>query len=510
MKKKTNLIIAISVILIAGIVVPDVLAQKKIDIPSEVTLFKNVNIFDGKSERLKVGYDVLVVRNLIKKVAEDIPTEGTYEIDIKTGGVKESTIHGGCLETYTIRTIDEAGKTEKKEVKVNVIDGGGNTLMPGLIDGHVHLTHCIQGGLAAFENAHWQYIGATSVYMAKEHLSMGFTTVRETGGGSVGPGLKKAIDEGLIDGPRIYPSGAYISQTSGHGDFVSYGQQNQEDTNLGRLEIFRLADGPDEVTKAVRRNLAMGASQIKIMVSGGVSSEKDPMHSSQYSNEEIQAAVAAAKAWDTYVTAHIYDDANVRRALENGLLCIEHGQFITESTAKLLKRKGAFQCINFAGISPDIFKHPVYGAEGSPQNIKTKQFHAGAKNLNAVLRKVGQKVVFNTDQVFSRGYDFRRGVDYEKYAIAKAIGNHKALMAMTSTAGELMALSGKQNPYPHKLGVIEEGAYADILIVDGNPLEDITVIGASELWFDAPEREMDIPTIKIIMKDGKIYKNTVN
>ena len=479
------------------------------DIPSEVTLFKNVNIFDGTSDKLKTGLDVLVVRNKIQKIAKNIETHGTYEIDVK-GNVKKSTIHTGCLETYTITTLEKGNESKTKSVKVNVIDGGGKTLMPGLIDGHVHLTHGIEGGLAAFENAHWQYIGAVSAYMAKEHLYMGFTTVRETGGGSVGPGIKKAVDEGLVDGPRIYPSGAYISQTSGHGDFVSYGQRKPEETNLGRLEIYTLADGPDEVTKAVRRNLAMGATQIKLMVSGGVSSEKDPLHSSQYSNEEIQAAVAAAEAWDTYVMAHIYDDASIRRALENGIKSIEHGQFITVETAKFLKEKGAFQCINFAGISPDIFKHAVYGAVGSPQYIKTKQFHAGAKNLVKVLREVGQKVVFNTDQVFSRGYDFRRGNDYEKYAIAKALGNYKALMAMTSTAGELMALSGKQNPYNEgKLGVIEEGAYADILIVDGNPLEDITVIGANKLWFDAPDREMDIPSIKLIMKDGKIYKNTL-
>lgn len=460
-------VIKIIILGILALVATSSFAQN--DLPTQ-TLFTNVHVWDGTSEGITKRINVLVESNLIKKIR---------------------------------------AKTTDAHAEATIIDAPGMVLMPGLIDAHVHLTHGVQGGLTEFENSHWQYLGAISAYMAKEHLSMGFTTVREIGGGSVGPGLKQAIDEGFIDGPRIYPSGAYISQTSGHGDTLSYGQRDQDDTNLGRLEIFRLADGVDEVTKAVRRNLAMGASQIKIMVSGGISSLKDPLHSSQYTNEEIQAAVAAAKAWDTYVAAHVYDDANIRRALENGVLSIEHGQFITEKTAALLKKKGAFQVINFAGISPDLFKHPVYGKVGSPPYIKSKQFQEQAANLESVLRKVGQKVVFNTDQVFSTGFDFRRGNDYEKYAIAKYIGNHKALMAMTSTAGELMALTGKQNPYPHKLGVIEKGAYADILIVDGNPLDDISVIGASKLWFDAPDREMDIPSIKLIMKDGKIYKNTL-
>ena len=439
--------------------------------PPPQTLFTNVNIFNGTDDRLYEYHSVLVEGNIIKAISAS---------EIKTNA------------------------------NASVIDGAGRTLMPGLIDAHVHLTHArAGGGLTGMENSHWQYIGAMSSYMAKESLMNGFTTIREIGGGSVGPGLKKAVDEGWVEGPRIYPSGAYISQTSGHGDFLSYGQRDQEDTNLGRLEIAVIADGVAEVQQAVRRNLAMGASQIKLMVSGGVSSLKDPLHSSQYTNEEIQAAVQAAAAWDTYVAAHIYDDANVRRALENGVLSIEHGQFITHSTAELLKELGAFHSINFAGINPALFNHPVYGDTSSPVYVKAKQFQEGAENLKEVLNDVGQKVVFNSDQVFTLGADYRRGLDFEKYAIADYIGNHRALMAMTSIAGELMALSGKQNPYPNKLGVIEVGAYADILLVEGNPLEDMSVIGADDGWFDAPERGMDIPTIKIIMKDGKIYKNTL-
>jgi imidazolonepropionase-like amidohydrolase len=450
----------------AGLTTPLLAADEK-----PQTLFINVNVFDGASEQLAMNKRVLVEGNLIKTIG------------------------------------DESLKADKG---ATVIDGAGRTLMPGLIDGHTHFALTVPGGLSVAEDSHWQYLAAMATYAAKEHLSMGFTTAREIGGGAVEPGFKKAIDDGWLDGPRIYPSGAYVTQTSGHGDFVTYGQLNQEENNLHRLGFSINADGADAVMAAVRKNLSLGASQIKIMVSGGVSSEKDPLHSSQFTNEEIQAAVAAAAAWDTYIAAHVYDDENIRRALENGVLSIEHGQFLSEETAKLLIEKGAFIVPNLAGISPDIFKHPVYGKVGSPQYIKTKLFHEGAKNFKSVLQNNPElKIVFDSDQVFSVGYDLRRGVDYEKWVLADYVGNLRALRAMTSVAGELMALSGKQNPYPNKLGVIEAGAYADILLVAGNPLEDITVIGANPLWLDAPNREMGIATINLIMKDGKIYKNTL-
>ena len=439
------------------------------DIPAQ-TLFINVHVFDGVNEQRIENANVLVEGNLIKEVSSD--------------------------------AIDAGDAT--------VIDGGGRTLMPGLIDGHTHFALTMPGGLGAAEQMHWQYIGAMATYAAREHLHNGFTTAREIGGGVVGPGLKKAVDEGWVDGPRIYPSGAYVTQTSGHGDLVTYGQFDQSENNLHRLGFFINADGPDAVTAAVRKNLSLGASQIKLMVSGGVSSEKDPLHSSQYTNEEIQAAVKAAAAWDTYIAVHVYDDANISRALENGVMSMEHGHFITDKTAKLMIKEGAFLVPNIAPTSTEALKHPVYGKKGTPQNTKILQFHEGAKNLKEVLQNNPKlKVVFDSDFVFQVGSDLRRSLDHEKWMLADFVGNLRALQAMTSTAGELMALSGKQNPYPSKLGVIEEGAYADILIVDGNPLEDITVIGASPQWFDAPDREMDIPTINLIMKDGKIYKNTL-
>ena len=434
------------------------------------TLFTNVHAFDGVNEERIENASVLVEGNLIKEVSTD--------------------------------AIDAPDAT--------LIDGGGRTLMPGLIDGHTHFLFAVNGGVGGAEQTHWQYFGAMGTYAAKEHLHNGFTTVREAGGGVVGPGLKQAIDEGYVEGPRIYPSAAWIGQTSGHQDFVTYGQFDQTENNLYRLGFSINADGADEVTAAVRKNLSLGASQIKIMVSGGVASVKDPLHSSQMTEAEIRAAVDAAAAWDTYVLTHVYNDSDIKRALEYGVKSIEHGQFMTDETAKLAIEKGAFIVSNLAGSTEGILQHPAYSVEGSPTLLKTKQFLAGASNFKTVVNdNPDLKMVFQTDLVFTRGYDLRRGIDFEKWVLTDYLGNLRSLRAMTSTAGEVMALSGKQNPYPGKLGVIEEGAYADILIVDGNPLEDITVIGASSDWLGAPDRE-EIPTMRIIMKDGVIYKNTLD
>jgi imidazolonepropionase-like amidohydrolase len=440
---------------------------------STQTLFTNVHVFDGVNEARIENANVLVEGNLIKEVSTDV--------------------------------IEAADAT--------VIDGGARTLMPGLIDAHTHFTHCVPGaGIDGLELTHWSEMGAMATVCATEHLMNGFTTVREMGGGSIGPGLKKAIDNGFINGPRIYPSGAYISQTSGHADFVPIVSHDQEQTNLWRLGIAAIADGPDEVRKAVRKNLSLGASQIKLMGGGGVSSLKDPIHSSQYTSEEMMAAVEAAAQFDTYVGAHLYQDVDIRRALESGLMSIEHGQFMTDETAKLVIEKGAFHSLNAASLSPDLFKHAVYGAVGTPPYIKSKQFQDLAVNLPEVLKNnPDMKVVFQTDLVFSAGEELRRGIDFEKFQHFNLLGPIRALRGMTSTNGELMALSGKMNPYPDgKLGVIEVGAYADILLVEGNPLEDMTMIGANEKWFDAEPRGQDVMSINLIMKDGVIYKNTLN
>jgi imidazolonepropionase-like amidohydrolase len=432
-------------------------------------------VFDGKSEAL-IKADVLVTGNKIDQVS-----------------------------TEPLVVIQSTNMT--------TIDGGGRTLMPGLIDSHVHLTHVFaQGGVKGFEAETWDEIGANATAGAREYLMNGFTTVRDMGG--MGTGLKRSIDRGLNPGPRIYSAGAYIAQTAGHADLRLRSQPNAQMTgiqysNLERLKIISIADGEPAMLTAVRENFADGAAYIKIHAGGGVSSEKDPLHTIQYTPAELEAANRAVRNWDTYWTVHAYTDATVNQAIDAGAQCVDHAQLISAKTMKKIVSKGIFVSSNLASMSPDLFKHPVYGDKSSPVYAKAKAFVEGSTGFPDLVKKYQPKRVFNTDMVFASETFLRQGIDYEKFVNGKYFGNYEALRAMTSVPGELAQLTGQNNPYPGKLGVIEVGAYADILLVDGNPLEDLSVIGASDGLFDAEPRSDDIPTMPFIMKDGKIYKNTL-
>ena len=476
------------------------------DIPESVTLFKNVKIFDGTKEELKVGFDVLVVKNKIHKIAKDIPTSGSWEIDVKTGGAKKMASPVGGMFEYTFETYAEE-KKEKKSVKVNVVDGGGRTLMPGLIDSHVHLNMYLDGTVATLEAATWEEIGARAAAFGQEMLAMGFTTMRDMGGAH--EGLKKVIDAGVLPGPRIYLAGGFISQTAGHGDFGSPTQRKGE-TNVERLGIARLADGRDEVLEAGRLNFAQGSHYLKVMVSGGVTSIKDPIYASQYTNDEILAAVETAEDWDSYVSVHVHQDVDVGRALDLGVKCIDHGLTISEKNMKKLVEKGAFYSPNLTALAQEALKHPMHQDPEFPPTKKYMWLFNNSDKCIELIKKYKPKVVFNSDYVLLTGAPYRASMDFTKFNIARAFGNFWALQMMTKNGGELAELTGQENPYPDgKLGVIEEGAYADLLIVDGNPLKDFTVLGANSKWFDAEPREQDIPTIRVIMKDGKFYKNTL-
>lgn len=488
---------------LAALTLPAAQAQ---DGPETVTLFKNVKVFNGTEDKLH-DVDVLVVRNRIHKVAKDIPTAGTWEIDLKTRGAKQLSNPLGGANTYTFNTL-ENGESATKEVKVQVIDGGGKTLMPGLIDSHVHFNLSMDGGRPGMEMSRWDSIAAHGVAAAQEWLADGITTARDMGGMS--DGLRGLIDKGLIDGPRLYLCGGMISQTSGHGDMLLDSQIDPSENNLAKLGILHLADGPDEVRKAVRKNFNLGATHMKVMMAGGVAGDKSPTFASQYTDSEITAAVEEAATRDAYVAVHVYRDEHIKRALNLGVMSIEHGQFISEDTAKLMKEKGAFIAPYIAAVQSDeILTHPVYGNKNSFEYARTVEMKEETKNFVDIIKKVKPNIVFSIDVVSTNGVEARRHRDHEKWIFAESFGNFEALKAMTSTGGKLAKLTGRSNPYPHNLGVIEEGAYADILIVDGNPLEDITVLGGNKEWFNAKPRERGIETINLIMKDGKVFKNTL-
>ena len=439
--------------------------------PKPQVIFTNVNIFDGKNDKLSEGMSVLVEGNLIKKIAK------------------------GSIEANADATL---------------IDGGGRTLMPGLIDGHVHFM--INDDYGRIEtDRELADLAYNSVVVARRALMDGFTAARDMGGPAFA--LKRAIDSGLIPGPRIYPSGAFISQTSGHGDFRERGDTsysiNDKDSlaNFERFGIGMVADGVPEVLAATRLNLRLGASQIKIMAGGGGSSRFDPIDTTQYSKEETCAIVEAAKDWGTYVAAHVFTDRAVNRLLDCGVRTFEHGFFISEDTMKKIAAAGGFVVPQMWGISPDLAKNPLMPKNKIPEVLDLGEKY---KDFGRNLLKNNVKVVFQSDYV-GKFPDAERARRYEIWWRTQKFGsNFEVLKQMTATAGEMLALSGPRNPYKDgKLGVIEEGAYADILLVDGNPLEDVSVIGGTDKWFDADPEWKPIESLRVIMKDGKIYKNTL-
>ncbi|WP_068115807.1 metal-dependent hydrolase family protein [Tropicimonas marinistellae] len=433
------------------------------------TLITNVHVFDGVGEARIENASVLVEGNLIKEVSTE--------------------------------AIDAPGAT--------VVDGGGRTLMPGLIDSHTHLyaTGVFQT-FAGLQAAKWDQIGAVAAENARDYLYDGYTTVRDTGG--MGSGLKDLIDQGTVEGPRIYAAGAAIGPSSGHGDWRNPVQRtfNMGSNDVGNtLNLSYVADGVEEVRKASRLNFAHGAHFLKLMAGGGVSSELDPLWSVAYRVDEIAAAVEAASFFDTYTTVHAYTDETVNMALDAGVKSIEHGQMVTEETVKRIADEGIFWAINVAGMDPQLLSHPNYAQP--TVKPKLEAYLDGSENLVDYVKKYKPKIVHNVDTVLSTIGFGRAHRDFEKFYFAELFGNHAFLVAATSTGGELAQLTGKRNPYPNKLGLIEAGAYADILIVDGNPLEDLSVLGANPEWFDAAPRDRGFETIRLIMKDGVVYKNTL-
>jgi len=414
-------------------------------------LLTNVKVFDGEGPGLIEGRSVLVEGKLIKAL---VPAADTV-------------------------------------TDADVVDCGGRTLMPGMIDAHWHSILAGINQLVAV-TADVPYVHLVAAQEAERTVLRGFTTVRDVGGPAFS--LKRAIDEGRIAGPRIYPSGAMISQTSGHGDFRM--RTDLPSSPLGGLSaaevagIASIADGEAEVLRRVREQLMLGATQIKIMGGGGVSSVYDPIDALQYTEAEMKAAVAAASDWGTYVCIHAYTSAAVQRALACGVKSIEHGQLCDEETAMRMADADAWW-----SIQPFLADEDANAKPSAEQQAQQQMIAEGTANAIEFGRKHGVKMALGTDILFSPTGTATQGKQLAKFA--RWYSNAEVLRMLTSGNATLAALSGERNPYPAKLGRIEPGALADILVINGNPLDDISLIAE-------PDR-----TMKLIVKDGRIHKNAL-
>ena len=418
--------------------------------PKTVVLFKNVKVFDGKSVKLSAATNVLVIGNKINKI-------------------------GGRFAVPAPATI---------------IDGKGRTLMPGLIDNHWHAIFAAVPQ-AKLLTADIGYLNLVAGKQARATLLRGFTSVRDVGGPVFG--LKQAIDEGVVDGPRIYPSGAYISQTSGHGDFRGKNdvpaQKGRPLTYHERIGATLIADGKPEVIKRTREVLRMGATQIKVMAGGGVSSFYDPLDVSQYTMGELKAIVEVAKTWNTYVTVHAFTNESIKRCVAAGVQCIEHGHLMDEKTVKLLADKGVW--LSMQPILDDEDAIPF--AEGSANKVKFLTVTKGTDMVYRLARKHKVKLAWGTDTLFDPKLADKQGKQLVK--MIRWFAANEVLKMATHDNAELLKLCGPRDPYPGKLGVVEEGALADLILVNGDPLDDLRLIADPKKNFD------------VIMKDGKIYKN---
>ena len=389
------------------------------------------------------------------------------------------------------RTIADLVPTGEAVADATVLDCAGTTLIPGLIDAHWHALLAAIPQLAAL-TADVPYVHLVAAEEAQRTLLRGFTTVRDVGGPAFA--LKRAIDEGRFAGPRIYPSGAMISQTSGHGDFrMRSDLPRTPQSNPGAAEsggIAMIADGVPEVLRRVREQLMLGASQIKIMAGGGVSSQFDPLDSLQYSQAEMSAAVGAAADWGTYVCAHVYGSAGIRRALSAGVRSIEHGQLADEDTVRMMADAGAWW-----SLQPFLDDEDANPKSDPVQRAQQQEIAQGTQRAFELGRKHKVRMAFGTDILFSPRGTASQGRQLAK--LARWFEPAEVLRMATSHSSELLAMSGARNPYPGRLGVLAKGALADIVAVAGDPLADIGLIGD-------PDRNF-----RLIVKDGQIYKNTL-
>jgi len=407
-------------------------------------LFRNLNLLDPKWDEPRGGYEVLVEGETIREVSAK---------PIKSKGAQ-------------------------------VVDCGKRTLMPGLIDSHVHV-FLTEVNIGHLESIPLTLMTAKASQLMRGMIDRGFTTVRDTGGADWG--IKTAVDSGLIPGPRLFISAKAIGPTGGHSDprrRTDYQQASCGCCN-GMVYVMAVANGADEVRACVREQMRQGADQIKIMCSGGVASPYDPLDSLQFSEAEIAAATDEAKNFGRYVLAHAYTPEAITRAMNNGVRTIEHGNLIDEKSAKLIKSKGGYMIANLVTYFSMKERAAQFGMTAE-MLAKNDVVLEGALRSLEICKKAGVKVGYGTDLLGALQVD----QSLEFIHRAKVLKPIEIIRQATTIGAEIVRMEGK-------LGTVAAGAYADLIVVDGNPVKNL------KLFLDQGAH------LPAIMKGGKFHKNAL-
>ena len=414
------------------------------------TLIKNGRIFNGKDNKLTEG-SILIKNNIIIAV--------------------------GKIDNFPVGEIEQ-------------IDAKHNVITPGFIDAHTHMA--LIAPFDKLENEYsGVYVGAAGGQMAEDMLYRGFTTVRDAGGACLG--IQRAIDDGWFPGPRIFGSGAFITQTSGHLDMrdrtTSHSHFGHTHSHAEQVGHYYAVDGEAEMLAAVRQNFRNGATQIKLATNGGISAIYSPLDIDQFTDAELKAAHEATKSFGSYIMVHAYYDKAVSRAIDHGAKSIEHGHMMSEESMKKMAKNDVYlvvEALMSMADAPDSFT--------AEQVEKFNLMKASFANLIKMAKKYKIKIAFGSDVFLSK--EMYKAQALEWTARSSLFTPFEIMQQATVIGAELIALSGNRNRYKEgKLGVIEVGAYADLNICSKNPLQDITVLSNPE------------ENLVLIMKDGTVYKN---
>jgi imidazolonepropionase-like amidohydrolase len=383
-------------------------------------------------------------------------------------------------------TVKELATTPIKAPDASVIDCGKRTLMPGLIDSHVHAIHS-EVNIRAMEALPLTLITARAATRLRAMLDRGFTTVRDTGGADWG--IKTAIETGHITGPRLYIAGQSIGPTGGHSDSrrrTSFKFNGECQCCNGLQFKAAVADGVDEVRKSAREQMRQGADHVKIMMSGGVASPYDPLDSLQFSDGEVSAAVEEATAFGRYVCAHAYSAEAITRAARLGVRTIEHGNLIDDASAKAMSGKGMFLVANLVTYYAMKDRAAQFGMSGESLAKNELVLQGGLKSLE-ICKRHGIPVAYGSDLLGELHWD-----QSKEFTIRQEVVSPIEIIRSATTVGaDVLRMPGK-------VGTLQPGAFADAILVDGNPLKDLALLG---------DQGKHLP---LIMKAGVLHKNRLN